>query len=130
MQRLINQTGRRGHALTLWIAGAVILTGAAVTGVSEGKANGFGEDRPYDFRSANDRAVALNAERTRLEKRGDLGVGGAGGLGTVASQGGEPTANRSEIIINGDGNTLNVTQDSVGDQNTNNALEGGVNGGN
>ncbi len=30
-------------------------------------ANGLGEDRPYQFRTANERQVLLNLERTRLE---------------------------------------------------------------
>lgn len=76
-------------------------------------ANGLGEDRPYQFRSANERQVLLNLERTRLELQGEFpatGVGSAAGLGT------QQTGNSTTININGSGNTVTVTQDNTGDQ--------------
>jgi hypothetical protein len=92
------------------------------------QANGFGESTPYQFRSDADRNVRLNVERTRLEKEGELGVGSASGLGALGSQGGEPSANRSSITINGNNNNVgSIGQESTGDQSTNNTLNGGVN---
>ena len=90
-------------------------------------ANGFGENRPYQFRSANDRATLLNNENVRLQLQGELGVGGGSGLGAFATQGGAPTGN--SVTITGDGNT--IEQDNAGaQQNTTNDLSGGVNNAN
>lgn len=88
-------------------------------------ANGFGENRPYQFRSANDRATLLNNERTRLEVEGDLGVGSSAGLGAVGSQNGAPTGN--SVTIEGNNNT--ITQTNSAEQSTNNELKGGINAG-
>lgn len=76
-------------------------------------ANGLGEDRPYQFRSANERQVLLNLERTRLELQGEFpatGVGSGSGLGT------QQTGNATTININGSGNTVTVTQTNSGAQ--------------
>lgn len=73
-------------------------------------ANAPFESRPYQFRSANDRQVLSNIERTRLELRGDLGVGGAAGLGGV-----DQIGNFIQVI--GDNNTVSETdQNNTGDQ--------------
>ncbi|MFN7023646.1 MAG: hypothetical protein ACK4QP_03835 [Pseudorhizobium sp.] len=80
---------------------------------SSASANGFGEDRPYQFRSANERQVLLNLERTRLELQREFpatGVGSAAGLGT------QQTGNSTTININGSGNTVTVDQDNSGNQ--------------
>jgi hypothetical protein len=76
-------------------------------------ANGLGEDRPYQFRTPNERQVLLNLERTRLELQGEFpatGVGSAAGLGT------QQTGNATTITINSSGNTITVDQDNSGDQ--------------
>lgn len=76
--------------------------------VASASANGIGESRPWQFRSFNERQVLLNI----LQVTGGLtgtGVGGLNGLGTQ-------TGTASSIVINGDNNTINVTQDNSGDQ--------------
>ncbi|QLF71034.1 hypothetical protein FE840_016580 [Peteryoungia desertarenae] len=74
-------------------------------------ANGIGEDRPFQFRSANERQVLLNLERTRLEQKSGLGVGSAAGLGT------QQTGNSTSIIISGSGNnTITTSQTNSGAQ--------------
>lgn len=86
----------------------------AISGPSLVLANGLGEDRPYQFRSANERQVSLNAERTRLELQGKfpMGVGSSAGLG-----GTQQTGNDLIITINGNGNnTIDVGQTNNGDQ--------------
>lgn len=85
----------------------------AVMAPSAAVANGLGEDRPYQFRSANERQVLLNLERTRLELQGKFpatGVGSAAGLGT------QQTGNATTITINGSGNTITTTQTNSGAQ--------------
>ncbi|KPF46522.1 hypothetical protein ACSV9I_12535 [Rhizobium sp. G187] len=86
-------------------------------------ANGLGDDRPYQFRSANERQVLLNLERTRLELQGrfNTGVGSAAGLGT------QQTGNSTTINVTGSNNDITVTQDHNGDQtidqnNSNNSI--------
>lgn len=119
---------RRVISVTGGIAALTLLTLAGTAAPTD--ANGFGEDRPYQFRSASDRNVRLNVERTRLQKKGDLGVGSASGLGALGSQSGAPTGNSTSITINGDNNsTGSVTQDNTGSQTTDNELNGGVNSG-
>lgn len=90
------------------------LVALVVVAPSMAFANGLGEDRPYQFRSANERQVLLNLERTRLELKGEFrantGVGSGSGLGT------QQTGNATTININGSGNTVTVTQDNDGNQ--------------
>ncbi|MBC2774380.1 hypothetical protein H6M51_16055 [Rhizobium sp. AQ_MP] len=76
-------------------------------------ANGLGEDRPYQFRTANERQVLLNLERTRLElqrKFPATGVGSSAGLGT------QQTGNSTTITISGSGNTITTSQTNTGGQ--------------
>lgn len=76
-------------------------------------ANGLGEDRPYQFRTANERQVLLNLERTRLELQGKFpatGVGSSSGLGT------QQTGNITTITISGSGNTVTTSQTNSGAQ--------------
>lgn len=99
------------------LAGGLLCVAALASAhVSGAAANGFGENRPYQFRSDADRNVRLNVERTRLQQNGDLGVGGASGLGAFTSQGGQPTGN--SIVFEGDNNTINQTNN--GSQSSNN----------
>lgn len=86
-------------------------------------ANGLGDDRPYQFRSANERQVLLNLERSRLELQGKLGTG----VGSSAGLGTQQTGNSTTINITGSGNDVTVTQDHNGDQtidqnNSNNSI--------
>jgi hypothetical protein len=75
-------------------------------------ANGLGEDRPYQFRSANERQVLLNLERTRLEQEGAIGTG----VGSSAGLGTQQTGNSTVINIDGSNNDIAVDQDNSGDQ--------------
>lgn len=78
-------------------------------------ANGVGEGRPFQFRTDNQRQVLLTTERTRLELFGQLGSSGSGGLGSGGGGCGQ-TGNASSIVINGNNNTVTVTQDNSGAQ--------------
>ncbi len=75
-------------------------------------ANGLGDDRPYQFRSANERQVLLNIERTRLEQDGAIGTG----VGSTAGLGTQQTGNSTVINIDGSNNDITVDQDNTGDQ--------------
>lgn len=90
------------------------LVALAVAAPSIASANGLGDDRPYQFRTANERQVLLNLERTRLELKGEFrantGVGSGSGLGT------QQTGNSTTITINGSNNAVNVTQSNTGSQ--------------
>jgi hypothetical protein len=98
-----------------------VATLAAVSGVAPAYGNGFGENRPFQFRSDNQRATLLNNENVRLQLEGEFGVGGASGLGAFTAQDGQPTGN--SVSISGDGNT--ITQDNAGDQTTDNNANAG-----
>ena len=104
-----------GHCVLL-VASVVATAQIASAADNAAAANGFGENSPYQFRNANDRATLLNNDTTRLQLDGEFGVGGGSGLGAFTGQDGQPTGN--SVTITGDGNT--ITQDNAGDQATDN----------
>jgi hypothetical protein len=117
--RQLSIQGGRGRVILMATAfAAAQLAGALGHSAS---ANGFGENRPYQFRGDNARATLLNNENVRLQLEGEFGVGGASGLGAFTAQDGQPTGN--SVSISGDGNT--ITQDNAGDQTTDNNANAG-----
>jgi len=92
-----------------------------VAGASPVLANGFGEERPYQFRSPTERNVALIGENTRLSfETQSRGVGSTQGLGGQ-------TGNSLTINISGNGdNVIDVDQDNSGDQSIQDASQGGA----
>ncbi|PRY94771.1 hypothetical protein BCF33_0369 [Hasllibacter halocynthiae] len=103
------------HIFKAALLSAVALPGAAC-------ANGFGEDRPWQFRTPAERQVLLQQEQTRLNfmifEQSGLGAAGLGGQ----------TGNAITISISGDGdNTIDVGQENTGDQTIQDAEGSGTN---
>ena len=99
----------------------IFVASLCVFGASSALANGFGEERPYAFRSPSEKNVLFNGENIRLNfKTQDKGVGSSQGLGTQ-------TGNSLSITIEGDGdNVINTGQDNSGDQTVQDASDSGT----
>lgn len=105
------------HFTTPAAAAALLIAAAAPPAL----ANGFGEDRPWQFRSPAERQILLQSEQTRLNFM-TFGLGGG-----VAGAGGQ-TGNSTSITITGDGdNTIDLTQDNTGNQTIQDAEGSGQN---
>lgn len=115
------------------VAATIAVTGGAV------QAAGFGEQRPVQFRTPNERQVQLNTERNRVEfnfaeeARRRAAAAAAGGAlgGEINAQHGENSMNHNtfnqhiEIVVDGEGNSIIV---QGGNQQTDQSADGASQG--